>query len=265
MRAVTTSHCQDWREFTRKISLAPPGSIELIRERGADVRIARVRAPDGTPVVIKLWNRPGWRGLLRRLTLGNPAGREWRGLQRLRQAGLDVPEPIAYLSRLGPAAAHTEALITRDLGPCDNGVDHLKALIAAGEFEAERLFNERIVTATALMIRRGFIDIDHRLPNFIVPPSGVPVRLDFELIARRPFPRLWKKEYARMLGTLIGSFVFAVQPDVMRAKAFAGRLRETLDPPDAVLAGAECLVHEMLAEQYRSIGLKVEIDTLWRP
>lgn len=255
----------DWGAFVRKISLAPADAIELIRERGSDVRIARVRAPDGSPVVVKLWNRPGWRGLVRRMTFGNPALREWRGLNYMRSAGLDVPEPLAYLSRLGGPAAHTEAIVTRDLGPCDNGVDHLKSLIASGDVEAEQIFTERIVRATALMIRHGYIDIDHRMPNFIVTGAGLPIRLDFELIGRRPWPNLWKREYGLMLGTLIGSYVFAVQPDIARAKAFAHSLREALDPPEAVLERAETCVREMLAVQYRAIGMNIEIDRLWRP
>lgn len=267
MRRRTEAHCAartvDWLDFVRRISRAGAEEIELIRERGADVRIARATAPDGSPVVVKLWNRPGWRGRLRRLSRGNPAGREWRSLCRLRALGLDVPEPIAYLPDLGGATAHTEALVTRDIGRCQDAVSHLKALISAGDRLAEHAFVERIVGATGLMLRHGYIDIDHRLPNFIVGPAGVPVRLDFELIARRPWPRAWTRAYGQMLGTLVGSFVFAVQPDQARVRHFARHLRATLTPPDSVLAAAERRVREMLATQRRGNGMRVEIENLW--
>lgn len=152
----------------------------------------------------------------------------------------------------------------RDLGKCANAVDHLKELIKQCDISGEEIFVEGIVDATRKMICGGFIDIDHRLPNFIVSKSGKPIRLDFELIARRPWPRLWRQEYGKMLGTLIGSYVFAVQPDVKRVKYFAQRLQEVLNPPTAVLEIAESQVKEMLEIQEKTIAIHVPIGKLWK-
>jgi len=254
---------RDWKKFARNISLARPDSINIIRDRGSDVRIARAIGPDGNSVVIKLWNRRGWRSWIRRLTLSNPAVREWIGFKNMQSAGLDTPEAVCCLVGIR-GASHTEAVVMRDLGKCANAVDHLKELIKHGDISGEEVFVEGIVGATQKLIHRGFLDIDHRLPNFIVSKSGKPIRLDFELIARRPWPRLWKQEYGKMLGTLIGSYVFAVQPDVKRVKYFAQRLQEVLNPPTAVLEIAEAQVKEMLEIQEKTTSIQVPIEKLWK-
>jgi len=36
---------RDWKKFARNISLARPDSINIIRDRGSDVRIARAIGP----------------------------------------------------------------------------------------------------------------------------------------------------------------------------------------------------------------------------
>ncbi|NCA89535.1 MAG: hypothetical protein EOM92_11670 [Gammaproteobacteria bacterium] len=252
-----------WIDVARHISLADPETIDLIRERGSDVRIARTLSPNGEPVVIKLWNRRGLRGLLRRWIRTNPAGREWHALRRLRSAGLEVPTPLAYLTGLGRPCAHTEALITGDLGPCGDAVEHLKALIRRGDLSGEQVFVATIIQVTRTMISLGYLDTDHRLPNFVVTPLGSPVRLDFELNLWHPWHRLWTRDYGLMVGTLIGSFVFAVQPDINRVKDFARTLRLSLDPPKPVLRVAEERVDEMLSRQQAEIGLAIQVTDLW--
>lgn len=254
---------KNWKDLARAVSLGAAPAMDILRERGGDVRIARTSAMDGASVVVKLWNRPGLRGALRRMSRTNSARREWQTLCRLHRAGLFVPHPLAYVPALGPGAAHTEGMITRDLGPCQDATEHFKALISRGQAQREQAFVEQIVGATVIMVRLGLLDTDHRLPNFVVAPNGRPVRLDFELNVRRFWPGLWTNTYGLMLGTLLGSFVFAVQPDAARARAFAGRLRLALDPPRRVLRVAEVRMREMLARQEREIGLHMEVNNPW--
>lgn len=253
----------EWELFARRISLANPDSIDLIRDRGSDVRIARGIGLNGHSVVIKLWNRHGWRSWIRRITMSTPSAREWRGLKNMQSAGLYSPEPLCRLDVIR-CAAHTEAVIMQDLGKCSNAVDHLKDLIAKGDIVGEASFVEEIIVITQKMINSGFLDIDHSLPNFIASPSGKPVRLDFELIARRPWPKIWYKKYGLMVGQLIGSYVFAVQPDTKRVKAFAHRLREVLKLPTPVLSIAEEQVDVFLATQKNTNGIDIRIENLWR-
>lgn len=265
----------EWMELARAVSLGTAADMELLRERGGDVRIARVagrvHGQDATQVagqgeggvVIKLWNRTGPRGALRRWTRTNSARREWQTLCRLHRAGLTVPRPLAYLPHLPPGAAHTEGLVSQDLGRCADATEHLKSLIRESRVEQEQRFIRQVILATATMVRLGLLDTDHRLPNFVVTPDGEPVRLDFELNVRRPWPRLWTQKYGMMLGTLLGSFVFAVQPDRQRAREFAAALGRELDPPARVRRVASARMREMLARQKREIGLDMEVPNLW--
>jgi len=194
----------DWIELARAVSLGTARDVEILRERAGDARVARVAGPDGESVVVKLWNRPGWRSLVRRWTRTNPARREWRTLCRLHHSGLFVPRPLAYVSGLD-RAAHTEGVVSQDLGQCSDAVEHFKHLLRSGTSEEEAEFVRQVVRATAVMVRLGLLDTDHRLPNFVVTPDGRPVRLDFELNVRSPWPRLWTRKYGLMLGTLLGS------------------------------------------------------------
>ena len=252
-----------WIDLARTVSLGTARDMEILRERSGDARVARVAGPQGESVVVKLWNRPGWRGLVRRWTRTNSARREWRTLCRLHRVGLFVPEPLAYVAGLGQAV-HTEGVISRDLGQCSDAVEHFKGLVRSGARDQEAEFVRQVVRATAVMVHLGLLDTDHRLPNFVVAPDGRPVRLDFELNVRTPWPRLWTRKYGLMLGTLLGSFVFAVQPDQDRALAFAAELRRELAPPRRVLLVAESRMREMLARQKREIGLDMEVDNPWK-
>ena len=254
----------EWIDLARAVSLGTARDMEILRERGGDARIARGVGPDGESVVVKLWNRPGWRGLVRRWTRTNSARREWRTLCRLHRAGLLVPRPLAYVARLGRPAEHTEGVVSADLGQCSDAVEHFKGLLHSGASDQEADFVREVVRATAVMVRLGLLDTDHRLPNFVVTPDGRPVRLDFELNVRTPWPRLWTRKYGLMLGTLLGSFVFAVQPDQDRAVAFAAALRRELDPPRGVLRVSEARMREMLRRQEREIGLRMEVDNPWK-
>ncbi len=253
----------DWGSLARSISLGTDPKMTILRERGGDVRIARTTHPAAGGVVVKLWNRPGLRGRLRRWGGSNPAGNEWRALVLLAAAGIPVPAPLAYLPRLPAPARHSEGLITLDLGVCGDVTEHLKGLIARGDGPGEERLTAEIVRVTTVMVHLGLLDTDHRLPNFVLTPAGTPVRLDFELLVRRPWPRWWWDSYGLMLGTLIGSYVFAVQPDRDRALAFAARLRRSLAPPRPVLRRAGQRVAAMLYRQELEIGLTPTIGELW--
>ena len=252
-----------WVELARQVSLGVAPDMNILRERGSDVRIARVSTLSNGSVVVKLWNRSGLRWLVRYLSLSSAARREWTALKRLAESGVPVPEPLAYIPRLTGPAAHTQALITRDLGECGDVLEYLKELIQQGDQEKEQTFCDEIIRVTAVMVRLGLLDTDHRLPNFVVDPSGRPVRLDFELNVRRPLPRLWTRKYGLMLGTLLGSFVFAVQPDTSKVYGFASRLRRALEPPESVLRVAEQRMLEMLRRQELETGLQIKINYPW--
>lgn len=234
-----------------------------LRQRGEDVLIARATAADGRSVIVKLWNRPGLRGALRRFSATTIARREWEALTSLRRAGLGVPEPLACFSLPRRGARHTEALIESDLGDCRDATEVFKALRREGRAADEARFEQALIDTTAAMLEQGWIDVDHRLPNFVVPPDGIPVRLDFELARRVRRPRRHERALGQMIGTLAGSFLFAVQPDSARAAAFIRRLQERLVLPPGVLKEARARLEQMAARQRSEIGLDTRVEWPW--
>lgn len=237
--------------------------IDVLRERGSDVLIARVPGPAGTPVIVKLWNRRGWRGFLRRVTGTTIAGREWGALRRLSRGELGVPEALACFTLCDPDARHTEVLVEEDLGVCRDATDEYKAMLREGRMAEASAFEEHVLRATEVMLECGLIDTDHRLPNFVVRPDGRPVRLDFELARAVRDPRRHEASLGRMVGTFLGSYVFAVQPDVARARAFAERLQGRLRLSPRVLAVVRARVDEMTERQRREIGLDTRMEWPW--
>lgn len=251
-----------WHDLAVDIS-ARRVSCEVLRERGKDVLIVRTAGPSGSSVVVKLWNRPDWRGGLRRLTRSNPGAREWRTLIRLRAAGLRVPAVHAYVTLRSGDARHTEALVVEDLGRCGDTTESLKRLIRAGDESGVRSFENAMIEATRLMVKAGLLDHDHRLPNFVTAPDGCPVRLDFELVHRVWWPRVHPRRLGVMLGTLIGSHAFAVQPETARTTAFAARLTAALRPSASALQVASARVRAMVERQKVEIGLNTQVKLPW--
>lgn len=238
-------------------------ALTVLRERGQDVLIARVPGPEGKPVIVKLWNRRGLRGWLRRLSGTTIARREWDALQRLRKDQLGVPEALACFTLRHPEARHTEVLIEEDLGACRDATEEYKAMLREGRTEEAAAFEEHLLRSTEALLARGILDTDHRLPNFVVRPDGRPVRLDFELARRVRDPRRHVEPLGRMIGTFLGSYLFAVQPDVPRARSFAERLQARLNLPAPVLALARRRVDEMTERQRREIGMDTRMDWPW--
>lgn len=238
-------------------------SFETLKERKGDVLITRTQRPDGTSVIVKLWNRPGVWGTYRRLSRTNAGWREWETLRRLRKAGLSVPEPLGYLRLRGDGAQHTEALVQEDLGRCTDLTEHLKALRAQGGDAALRPVEDELIAATQAMLRAGFLDTDHRLPNFVVRPDGRPVRLDFELAHRVKDPLARTDELGVMLGTLLGSYAFALQPDTGPVGAFAERLASAVQAPPASRTVAAKQVAGMLERQRRESNIATEVKLPW--
>ena len=237
--------------------------IKVLRERGSDVLIARTPGPDGKSVIVKLWNRRGWRGFLRRVSGTTIARREWDALCHLRKDGLGVPDPLACFTLRHPEALHTEVLIEEDLGACGDVTETFKQLRREKRTEEIAAFEEHLLRSTEVMLARGLLDTDHRLPNFVVRPDGRPVRLDFELARPVRHPRRDEKQLGRMIGTFLGSYLFAVQPDIAAARSFAERLQARLNLSPRTLAIARERVEEMMARQLREIGMDTRMDWPW--
>jgi hypothetical protein len=252
-----------WLELANEVSCQRAPSMEILRQRGEDVLIARVQTNEGQSVIVKCWNRRGLRGALRRWSRSNIGWREYTALLRLHEAGIPCPEPFAYLELPHNEARHTEALLSLDLGPCDDATEFYKTLLVTDP-EAASAFETHVLDATVTMIRLGLLDPDHRLPNFVIPEDRIPVRIDFELCIPVRYPSRHPVLLGQMLGTLMGSMVFAVQPDTKRAEAFAEKLIQVMPFPLSIKCRrvAADIVTHMLERQNQEIGLKTELNLM---
>jgi len=66
-----------------------------------------------------------------------------------------------------------------------------------------------------------------------------------------------------MLGRLLSSHVFAVQPDTARTYQFAEGLVEMLKPSQRVLALAKARVEQEMEKQAKNIGLTTKVELPW--
>ena len=258
-QAVSTTHLR-WLAASVSDGSA---EAEVLRDKRDDVLTARVRLDKHHSVIVKLWNRPSWRGGLRRLTRTNTGYREWCSLRMLCQRGAYAPRPLGYFRLRQPTVHHTEALITEDLGPCTNAARRAKQLLWSEQYELLERFENDLIAITLAMVSGGLIDTDHRLSNFVVTEAGRMVRLDLEHGTRVLFPNIWPNRYGIMLGVLVGSYAFAMQPAVSRAWDFAARLADRLMPPRRVLRRARRKVEAMLNRQRIERGIDTRVSLPW--
>jgi hypothetical protein len=225
--------------------------------------VYRCPTASGDSVVLKLWARPGWKGSVRRGLQTSAPDHEWRSLCRARELGVRVPAPLGKSSLPSNAAQFTSAMVTADLGRCVMAVNHVKQLLERGAHAELEAFEAELVAQTALMVEGGLLDTDHGLVNTVVPASGTPVRLDFEMARQVRWPRLHRSTYAKMLGHLLTTHAFAVQPATERTERFAARLVARLAPPASVLRLARRYVEERMRIQEQRIGLAVRVPLPW--
>lgn len=223
---------------------------EVLRAKRPDVRTARTVVPGYGGVVVRLWDRGAIRARMSDALRGHPSEREWRALGVLHREGL-APRPL--WKGVLRDAPHTEALIMEDLGPTVRGSDRLRQLAGEGGVALAE-FEDAILRATVVMVRAGLLDIDHTLTNFIVPADGMPRRVDLELAMQRSPARSLERA-GPMVGRLLGTYLFAVQPDVSRAERFSARVWDALRAPRATQVRAQGMVDQMLARQRQEIGV----------
>lgn len=254
---------QAWVELALLTGRGSAPGLSLLRERGSDVRIARVSAPEGGSVIVKLWNRPGWRGGVRRLSHTGSGYREYAALRLLEPQAIGTPRALAYLHLHDPLTPYTEALVSSDLGVCGDSTEFFKRLLRMAPAADIRAFEEQLIESTAGLLRARLVDPDHRLPNFVMTPDDRPVRLDFELCRHLWYPVWHPRLVGLMLGTFLGSYAFAVQPDLQAVRQFAARLQAAVRPDARVRRVAAVRVAGMMERQRRESGIDTRIPDVW--
>ena len=237
--------------------------VEVLKERPKDVLVARARGPGGKELVLKLWNRRGIRGWLRRATRTNSGWREYRALRRLRVRGAQVPEALGYFELRADCGNYTEALVLEDLGRCGDLTEHVKRVRREHGDKALEPIQDELIRSTRELLESNIIDEDHRMPNFVVRPCGGLSRVDFELAKRVRRPEEEPDKLGVMLGTLIGSYAFALQPDTSPILPFAEGLAQASKAGAKARRIARIRVDGMLRRQDVEKGVRTSVILPW--
>ena len=225
--------------------------------------VIRVVDEDKKTFIVKMWSRPGVAGVLRRLSRTGSCDYEWRHLCLFQRIGVPVPAPLGFCRLAANEHRYTDALFMEDLGVCTSSTEHVKRLIRESREDDLYKFEQELIDTTAKILEAGLIDTDHGLVNTLVKPSGKMVRLDLEMVRWVYVLSLAPKAYGRMLGHLLATYTFAIQPDVQRTVAFAERVKDRLDPPRWVLRRAKEYVVKSMAIQREKTGIDTRVELPW--
>lgn len=233
------------------------GEMEVVSKRSFRLVIRRT-APDGTPVIVKLWARPGWKGAVRRI-LGQTAARyEFRNLRMMERLGVPAPRAFAYGRAAPNAEGYTDAMVMEDLGQIELAGVHLKGRVKAGDEAAVTHFEDEVIRMTGILARARVIDFDHSMVNIVVKDRD-PIRLDLEKARRVPWVGLRPRLYGEMIGQLLATYVFAVQPDMDRAARFAEKLFAEIRPAPRIVRLAQAHVDKQLKRQKDGKGIDMAL------
>lgn len=252
----------DWRQLALRASSGDL-RIQHLRRKRADGLTARVMIAPEKTAVLKLWDRRGIGARVRAATRTGPGLREWRSLRRLSRLGIRAPRPLYTCLLPRGGMGFTDAIFIEDLGDCANAQDRLKCLLGSGSEEGAYELEESLIAITATMVHGRLLDPDHRIINFLTTSDGSAVRVDMELARTVIHPALHPRVYGLMIGTLVSSHCFAVQPDVVRARSFALRLAKALAPSGGVLRIAKTEVDRVLDAQREGRGIDTRLELPW--
>lgn len=236
---------------------------EILRDRRPHCVVARLKPMGSDTVILKLWNKPGPQGALRRLSRTDPLTKEIRALGLFQESHVRVPKVYGYCQLSDRSLPGTGALFLQDLCRCVIALDHLKGLIRAGDEDAVAAFEEEIIDVTRKILDARLVDPDHSLINLVVDSSQTLYRLDYEVARKVLSPALAVSSYGDMLGRLLVTYTFAVQPDVARTRDFAQRLVAALRPPWLVLNRAARFVTTQMQIQRNVKGIDTRVDLPW--
>lgn len=255
LRPFTTA---EMRSILLRLGEHPESVEEVYRRRNRIV--LRWSANDRGSIIIKMWSRPGVRGSIRRRTRTGSCDFEYANLARLHRAGVPVPKPLGMCQVPPNTCPYSDAVFMEDLGDCRPATDHLKRLIRENDEQAVARFEDEVIEITRRIINAGMVDTDHGMVNTVVTEFGHPIRLDTEMARRVLWPAFSSGRYGRMVGWLLGTYAFAVQPDSERVIRFANRLTNRLRLSPRVVRRASRQLQQMLANQRCKRGIDTHVD-----
>lgn len=254
---TTESAFQAASEVSRGI-----GRWDVLRKR-VDVLTVRRWVGDDHSIIVKLWNRPGLKGWLRRTSRTAPVVREAAALRRLEGSDSPVPKLLGRFRLDQPRHSHTDGLVIEDLHPCELGFNVLKACAAEGVDHRVQEMNQKITDLTEHLLASSILDTDHRLTNMVVTSEGRWYRIDFEharFVRRTERHPQWLGE---MLGRLLATHIFAVQPELTYVDDFAHRIAPLVNSSPRVRNCVEAIVVQMLETQRQTMGVDTRYTFSW--
>ncbi|MEE9391680.1 MAG: RIO1 family regulatory kinase/ATPase [Planctomycetota bacterium] len=239
-----------------------PSQFEILRDARQDSVVVRALPRDAESVIVKLWRKPGTKSAIGRAIRVHSAYREWTALGCLHAAGIPVPRPLAILRLKAQVSGFTDAIAMDDLGECITAMQFIKQLVKAGRLDELSSLNDVIVDMTMRILATGIVDTDHSVVNMLVDRQERLHRIDLELARRLPVISMFDHRKGRMVGKLLSSYVFAVQPDVMLIDAFVDLVLCRMDLPASVSAEALGYVRTALECQRRLYGIDVRASSI---
>ena len=238
------------------------GRMDILQTR-VDVVTIRYWLEDERSVIVKLWNRPGFRGWARRLSRTAPAIREAQALSRVNERYGSSPALLGQFRLDRPTHQHTEALVMEDLHPCRIGFLELMDAARLGDDQSVMKMNRSIIRLTEQLIEASILDTDHRLTNMLVTKDGCWHRVDYEharCVRRTDRHPHWLGE---MLGRLLATQIFAVQPQLQYVDDIAKYIQSMVKSDVRVQRRVEAIVIEMLNVQKETMGVDTAYSFPW--
>ncbi len=231
---------------------------EILRKKKSSV-VARIATVENSSIILKLWARRGCGAWFREVTKSGALYKELKALHRLHRAGCDVPEVLGFSLINMSDIEYTHAIVLEDITPSKNATIYLNNLVRSGDYKKVAAFEESLIQMTIQMVELGVVDADHSLVNIVVDGAGVPFRLDFEMATLLGVNYFLARQYGKMIGRLVASIVYAVQPNVELAERFFDRLVTALQPSTRVIRIAKAHIDSELEKQRLEKGIDVQI------
>ena len=160
-------------------------------------------------------------------------------------------------------AEFTDALLVEDVGDRKLAMTLIKEMIGSGLNVQCEKFEDYVLEMTARIGRAGIVDPDHGFHNMLATEANEAIRIDFEVARNVLAPRWAPRLYSQMLGRLLTTYTYSVQPDSERAFRFAVRMAETMRPSRWVLKQVRAYLLTALARQRQEIGLDMRVNLQW--
>lgn len=224
--------------------------------------IYRVASDHGS-VIVKTWD---FRSSLKRLlsfTVSRRMFREAHALKALAETPICAPR---LFGKTPVAPRHWPtyyAIVMEDLGDLSTAMEYLKQLLSSGVAADQQRFEGEVICLTKSLIETGIFERDHSLNNLMVNDGGQLCRVDFECALVRDPNKPPVRDLGLMLGRLILTHVFAVQPATSLTKKFVERLLDNIQPPPEALTHTRRLLDTELHRQRATQGIETRLSLSW--